>query len=68
MERNLRGRPPLDIRLERIIEAVRQHRRVTLAATALGCSPAYVHKRFKLAGLTLAQVLEAHDLKELLSK
>jgi methylphosphotriester-DNA--protein-cysteine methyltransferase len=54
--------------LERIIKAARRHRQVVAAARELGCSAAYVHKRFKAAGLTLAQVLEVPDVQELLKK
>jgi len=59
MEKTLRGRPRLDIPLQQIVDAVRCHQQVTSAARQLGCSPAYIHKRFKLAGMTLAKVLEA---------
>jgi len=58
-EKIMRGRPSLDLSLKEIMETVRQHRQVMGAARALGCSPSYVHKRFKLAGLTLVQVLES---------
>jgi hypothetical protein len=53
----LGGRPALNIPSENIVEAVRQHRQVVAAARALGCSPAYIHKRLKASNLTLAQVL-----------
>jgi len=59
MEGTLRGRPRLDIPLDRIVDCVRRHRQVVAAARELGCSDAYIHKRFKLAGLSLAEVLEA---------
>lgn len=59
----LRGRPPLDIPAENILDAVRHHRQVVAAARALGCSPAYVLKRLKAAKLTLAQVLEVPDVE-----
>jgi hypothetical protein len=55
----LRGRPRLDIPLERIIQTVRRRGRAMAAARELGCSDAYIHQRFKMAGLTLAQVLES---------
>lgn len=51
--------------LERIVKVVKRHRKVVAAARELGCSAAYVHKRFKAAGLTLAQVLEVPDVQEL---
>ena len=63
MQKTLRGRPPLNIPPERIVQAVRQHRQVVAAARALGCSPAYVHKRLKAVKLTLAQVLEVPDVE-----
>ena len=66
MVRSLRGRPRLDIQLEQIIKAVRQHQQVTAAARELGCSDAYIHVRLKRVGLTLALVLEAPDLRSLL--
>lgn len=59
VEKTVRGRPSLDIPLQQIMEAVRQRRQVMGAARVLGCSPSYIHKRFKLAGLTLVQVLES---------
>ena len=54
----LRGRPRLHIALERIIEVVREHGQVVAAARELRCSDSYIHKRFKTAGITLAQVLD----------
>lgn len=59
MQKTLRGRPRLGLELPKILEAVRRHRQVVAAARELGCSDAYIHVRFKGAGLTLAQVLEA---------
>jgi len=41
------------------VDAVKQHRQVTAAAKELGCSSAYIWKQFKLAGLTLVQILES---------
>ncbi len=66
MVRSLRGRPRLDIQLEQIIMAVRRRNQVMAAARELACSDAYIHVRFKRAGLTLAQILEAQDLRTLL--
>ena len=63
---SLRGRPRLNIRLERILEAIRRHGRVMAAAAELGCSDAYIHVRLKSANLTLRQVLDADSLEELL--
>jgi len=57
MEKTLRGRPRLNLGLEQILEAVRRNRQVVAAARELGCSDAYIHVRFKSAGLTLAEVL-----------
>jgi len=68
MKKTLRGRPSLNIPLERIIEVVRQRGQVVAAARELRCSDAYVHKRFKQAGLTLAQVLESPSLEALLRR
>jgi len=48
--------------LDRMFDAVKRHRHVVAAARELGCSPAYVHKRLKAAGLTLARVLEVPDV------
>ena len=59
MTRTLRGRPSLDMPLQQILETVKQRRQVAGAARELGCSSAYIWKRFRLAGLTLAQVLES---------
>jgi hypothetical protein len=58
MRKTLRGRPALSIPLGRIMEAVRRHGQVVAAARELGCSGAYVHKRFRAAGISLAEVLE----------
>ncbi len=66
MGRSLRGRPRLDLKLEQIIKAVGQHQQVMAAARELACSDAYIHVRFKKAGLTLALVLEVPDLRSLL--
>ena len=57
MRRTLRGRPALNIPLERIIEAVRETGYAARAAGELGCSDAYIHQRLKAVGLTLADVL-----------
>ncbi len=56
---SLRGRPSLDIPMHQILETVRRRGRVAPAARELGCSAAYVWNRLKLAGLTLAEVLES---------
>ena len=66
MGRSLRGRPRLNLKLEQIIKAVRRHQQVMAAARELGCSDAYIHVRLKGVGLTLAQVLEAPNLRSLL--
>jgi hypothetical protein len=66
MGETLRGRPRLDIPLERIIQTVRRRGQAMAAARELGCSDAYIHQRFKMAGLDLRKVLECRDLKELL--
>ena len=59
MGETLRGRPRLDIPLERIVQTVQRHRQVMAAAREIRRSSAYIWKRFKLARLTLAQVLES---------
>jgi len=59
MGETLRGRPRLDIPLERIVQTVQRHGHVVAAARELRCSSAYIWKRFKMAGLTLAQALES---------
>ncbi|MDO8750679.1 MAG: hypothetical protein Q7K03_06000 [Dehalococcoidia bacterium] len=61
MKNTLRGRPRLDLELDVIIEAVRRHGKVLRAAHELGCSDAYIHQRFKEAGLTLQGILEVED-------
>ena len=66
MIRSTRGRPRLNLKLDQIIKAVRRHQQVMAAARELGCSDAYIHVRLKGVGLTLAQVLEAPDLRSLL--
>jgi molybdenum-dependent DNA-binding transcriptional regulator ModE len=53
-----RGRPPLGLDLDVIIEAVRRHGYVARAAKELDVSPSYIWSRFKDAGLTLATALE----------
>jgi len=65
----LRGRPRLNMPLERVIEAVREHGQVVAAAPReLGCSDAYIHKRFRAAGITLAQVLDGLWTGDLLNQ
>ena len=66
MKNNLRGRPRLNLELPRVLEAVRRHGQVMAAARELGCSDAYIFVRFKRAGLTLADVLQAAHVEELL--
>ena len=66
MNNTLRGRPRLNIALDRIIEAVRRHGYVMRAACELGCSDAYIHGRLKQVGLGLRAVLEARSVEELL--
>ena len=41
-------------------------RQVMAAARELDCSDAYIHVRFKRAGLTLKKVLDAGDMEALL--
>ena len=67
MRAPLRGRPRLDIPLEKILEAVRATGNQTHAALNLGCSEASVRKQINLAGLTLKQVLQAEDVQSLLA-
>ena len=66
MSNTLRGRPPLNIPLREILEAVRCHRNVTVAARVLGCSDSYIHVKFKKVGLSFREVLEADTVQELL--
>ena len=66
MTHSLRGRPSLNLKLEDILRAVREHGQVVAAARELRCSDAYIHVRFKLVGLTLMEVLTAPDLEVLL--
>jgi hypothetical protein len=61
VKKTLRGRPRLNIPLERVLEVVRRHGQVVAAARDLGCSDAYIHKQLRQAGLTLAQVLGAGE-------
>jgi hypothetical protein len=42
-----------------MIDAVKRHRQVVAAAKELACSDAYIHKRFKAAGLSVRRVLES---------
>ena len=66
MKNTLRGRPRLNIDLPAILEAVRRHGQVMSAARELRCSDSYIHVRFKRAGFTLWDVLDALDVKLLL--
>ena len=66
MKTTMRGRPRLDLDLNRILAAIRSHRQVMAAARDLGCSEAYIHVRLKKVGLSLRVVLEAPDLRSLL--
>ena len=67
MSTPLKGRPRLNISLASIIEAVRAHGNQSWAAADLGCSEASVRKQIRLAGLDLAQVLDAETTQELLA-
>ena len=53
--------------LPEILEAVRRQRRVVAAGRELGCSDAYIHVRLKRLGLSLAEVLDAESMEELLA-
>ena len=66
MTHSLRGRPRLNLKIEDILRAVREHGQVVAAARELRCSDAYIHVRFKRVGLTLQDVLAANDLENLL--
>ena len=66
MNNTLRGRPRLNIPLDRIIQAVRRHGYVMRAARELSCSDAYIHGRLKNVGLGLRDVLEAQSVEVLL--
>ena len=66
MKTTLRGRPRLNIELPQILEAVWRHGQVMAAARELGCSDAYIHVKFKQAGLTLADLLNAARVEDLL--
>lgn len=61
------GRPALGISLPRIIEAVRRTGKVMAAARELGCSDAHLHVRFRRAGLTLREVLDATDVEAVMA-
>ena len=63
MDDTLRGRPRLNIELERILDAIRRHGRVLAAAAELSCSDAYIHVRLTAANLTLREVLAADTMK-----
>lgn len=67
MKRTLRGRPPLNLELTQILEAVRQHQQVVAAARQLRCSDSYIHVKLRQAGLTLVEVLDAPDVTALLN-
>ena len=67
MPSSLHGRPKLNLELEQILKAVREHGQVVAASRELRCSDAYIHVRFRRAGLTLQQVLNAPDLRDLLN-
>lgn len=64
--KTLRGLPRLNLELEQVVQPIRLHQQVMAAARDLGCSDAYIHVRLKGVGLTLAQVLEAPNLRSLL--
>ena len=68
MNKTLRGRPPLNLGLRQILEAVQRHGQVVAAAREIGCSDAYIHMRLKRAGLSLLQVLKARDVASLLDE
>ncbi len=66
MTKQLRGRPKLPLTVQQVLEAVRRRGTVTAAGRELGCSPAYIYARFNELGLTLAHVLDAPGVNELL--
>ena len=68
MRTPMKGRPALNIPLIEILEAVKATGNQSQAASDLGCSESYIRKQIRLAGLTLAQVLAARDVKMLLGK
>ena len=49
--------------MERIIQTVQRHGQVMAAARELRCSDSYIHQQFKMAGLSLTQVLEVSDME-----
>ncbi len=62
----MRGRPLLKLTMPQLIEAMRRHGTVLGAARELQCSDAYIHRRLKAAGLTLADVLAAPSVEAFL--
>ena len=66
MNKQLRGRPKLPLTVRQVLEAVRKHGTVAAAGRELGCSGGYIYARFNELGLTLAQVLDAASVDELL--
>lgn len=68
MGKTLPGRPRLNLELTQIIEAVRRKGTIMAASRKLLCSDAYIHARFKDAGLTLLEVLTADSVDDLLHR
>ncbi len=68
MEKTLRRRPRLNLRLPQILGAVRRHGQVVAASRELGCSDAYIHVRLKRVDLTLWMVLDAPSVETLLNR
>ena len=59
----LRGRPKLNLDLERVFEEVRCHGQILAAAREPDRSQGYIHERLKEEGLTLRDALGADSLK-----
>ena len=52
------GRKRLNIPLKNILESLRVHRSVAVAAIELGCSPAYIFSSLKTNGLHLQEIIK----------
>ena len=66
MKNELRGRPRLPLTMCQVLEAVYRHGQIVAAGRELRCSGAYIHARLGEQGLTLAMVLDAESVDDLL--
>ncbi len=58
------GRPPLNIPVTKVYDALQLYHSLTAAAEGLGCSRAYVYKVLKASGLRAAAIIKEHAARD----